>query len=514
MNEYEKKVLEGRKQFLKLVQQQERELLSIYEEAAKRTILKLTKAETGTLTHRYLSELDKSLIQYTNYLRYNLSKSVKDNIGQSSKIASDIQKSYMELIAPSQDLKNTFNKMFTQLSDDVVKQLISGKYYEDGKSLDKRLWNLTSKNAKDIDNLIKVNVAKGVNARELANELDAYINPSNRMQAKTFEAKINKKISYQAQRLARTSLTHANVETYIQGSKMNPFCEGLKWNLSPSHFSRMKGRTDICDEYSGKVFKINEYPISHPNCLCYPTQEVIDIDKARNELIDWVNGDDNTKLDKWLNDYGEEFGIEKNQSKEKTNLLHEEIKITKKQNNNEFTVDRKLVNSKEYHDKFEELPLSKQAKEKLYIESKKVLEHRDGTEFEDLIILDSKTGYEIVSNRTSNNNLKTGLTMQDYEKVISHNGDIILLHNHPGGGRLSASDIVSAYKQEKVVVSIVAGHDGSIHYIYNINRKVDIERIYSLYYNKYKQLGYGNDHARIKANDELYNLKLFDYIEE
>lgn len=74
--------------------------------------------------------------------------------------------------------------MFTQLPSNITKRLISGNYYNDGKTLDKRIWDITNKNAKDIDTLIKANVAKGANARELAKELDKYINPYKKLKLK------------------------------------------------------------------------------------------------------------------------------------------------------------------------------------------------------------------------------------------------------------------------------------------------------------------------------------------
>ncbi|KEH91671.1 hypothetical protein Z962_p0047 (plasmid) [Clostridium botulinum C/D str. BKT12695] len=313
MNEYQKKVLQGRKEFLRLVQKQNRELLNIYIKASKQISCKLYKANAGSLTARYLSELDKALKQYVSELIIKLSKSTKAGIKASAEIASAVQLSYFDMIAPREDIRSTFNKMFTNLPIDITRKLIGGNYYEDGKTLDKRLWNIANKNAKDIDALIKVNVAKGANARELARELDSYINPMSRITPKTLQAGMSKKISYQAQRLARTSLTHASTETYIQGSKMNPFNKGLKWNLSPSHFQRMHGKTDICDEYAEQVFKPNEYPVAHCNCLCYPTQENIPIEDARDELIEWLNEKGNTKLDKWLENYGEDFGININE---------------------------------------------------------------------------------------------------------------------------------------------------------------------------------------------------------
>ncbi|WP_443660473.1 hypothetical protein [Clostridium algidicarnis] len=350
MNEYQRRVLEGRKEFLKLAQKQEKELLKIYEEAGRQVSYKLSKAKPGGITARYLSELDRSIDRYILELKANLSKSIKNGIEASSQIGSAVQLSYLDSIVPTQDIKTTFNKMFTQLPNNITKQLISGNYYSDGKTLDKRLWDITRKNARDIDTLIKVNVASGVNAKELARELEAYINPLNRIAPKTLEAGMSSKISYQSQRLARTSLTHANIETYIQGAKMNPFSKGLKWNLSPSHSERMQGKKDICDEYASQnsyelgigVYPTNQYPLAHCNCLCYPTQENVDINKAEEELIAWVNGEDNPKLDKWLKDYGENYGIKKNKWKSFNGL------VVSNQDNSGIIKEKELNELKDY----------------------------------------------------------------------------------------------------------------------------------------------------------------------
>ncbi|BAQ14685.1 hypothetical protein CBB2_2575 [Clostridium botulinum] len=319
MNLYQQRILEGRKQFLRLVQDQEKELLDIYLEASKQISYKLSKAKAGTLNSRYLIEMDRILKQYTTEIATKLSKHTKEGILTSSQIASAVQLSYIDMIVPRQDIKSTFNRMFIQLSSNITNQLISVNYYSDGGTLDQRLWNIANKNAADIDRLIKINIASGVNARELAKELDAYINPLSRITPKTLEVGMSSKISYQSQRLARTSLIHAHNETYVQGSKMNPFNIGLKWNLSPSHYERQVARhgKDICDEYSTQnnydlgagIYPADKYPIAHPNCLCYPTQENIPAEKARDELIAWANGENNPKLDKWLDNYGQKYGI-------------------------------------------------------------------------------------------------------------------------------------------------------------------------------------------------------------
>ncbi|MDY2956566.1 MAG: hypothetical protein SOR59_03005 [Lachnospiraceae bacterium] len=85
-------------------------------------------------------------------------------------------------------------------------------------------------------------------------------------------------------------------------------------------------------------------------------------------------------------------------------------KITKKKDSNAYSVDRKLVNSKEYHDKFESLTSYKSTNESVYQEAMKMLEHRDGTESEDIVVFDSRTGNIVVKNTLSAREGQTGLT--------------------------------------------------------------------------------------------------------
>lgn len=319
MNSYQKVVLEARKKFLNLTLEQEKELLSIYEEAGKQVLKRLSKAKESSLNQRYLKEMNKSIKEYTHSLRQKLSNSIKSGIMASAGIAANAQAAYFDEMGLNEDLTSSFRKMFSQLPADVVKTLISGSYYADGKTLDQRIWELTSKNAKDIDRIIKVNVAHMRDVREFAKQLDAYVNPNSKTKAKTKIPGMNKNIAYQAQRLARTSMTGAFNESYIQGSKMNPFSKGVKWNLSSSHYERQVKRwgEDICDKYATEnlyglgsgVYPPDEAPLEHPNGLCYLTTVTTSIKNARGKLIAWFNGEHNPQLDKWLDDYGEEFGL-------------------------------------------------------------------------------------------------------------------------------------------------------------------------------------------------------------
>lgn len=300
MNEYKKRVLQARNEFIKLNFEQEKELFKIYNDSGNKLIGKiLNMTDSRTKTHNI--ETYKIINEYRTELYQNLNKTIENNIWKSSDIQKGVQLSFVDMIAPDVKINEDLKRTVTKISSDSVKQLIAGEYYKDGKTLSKRLWNITGDNGNKIDAIIKDNIAKGANVKELAKELDKYVNPKNRITTKSFKAGMDSnKISYQAQRLARTSITHAQTETLIQNAKKNPFCKGLKWNLSASHYSRMHGKMDECDDYNGRTFKPEEVPLQHPNCLCYFTEVLEDFDKCIETMNNWSNGKKNPNIDEWI----------------------------------------------------------------------------------------------------------------------------------------------------------------------------------------------------------------------
>lgn len=309
MSEYQKRVQEARKKFLNLNFEQERELYNVYKNAGNNLINEILQMpDSRTKNHKI--ETYKIINDYKSELYNNLSKTIENNIQKSSDIQKEVQLSFVDIISPDKVTNEALKRTITKISSDTVQQLIAGEYYKDGKTLSKRIWNLTGDNGNKIDAIIKDNISKGANVKELAKELDKYVNPKNRITPKTFADGIGgDNISYQARRLARTSITHAQTETMIQNAKKNPFCKGLKWNLSASHFTRMHGKKDICDDYEGRTFKPEELPLQHPNCLCYFTEVLEDMDKSIDIMKDWSNGKKNKAIDDWVQEGNDKTSI-------------------------------------------------------------------------------------------------------------------------------------------------------------------------------------------------------------
>lgn len=312
MNPYKKKVLEARKKILQLTIEQEKQINNIYAKSATRLIDEILELPDISRTRVHDIDIARLLNDYTKDLYKQLYPNIKENMMESSIIQRQVILDYVDQVVKDRKLSEIVKHNINNYSNTVVKNLVAGEYYKDGKTLSKRLWNLTSDNSNKIDEFIKMNIAGGANARKLANDLEVLINPKNRLTTTNFKAGFDSyKVSYQAQRLARTSITHAAAETQIQTAKKNPFNRGMKWNLSPSHGARMHGKQDECDDYAGNdsyglgagIFPADKTPIQHPNCMCYLTEWLVEIDDAIARINKWVEGNEDKELDGWITEF-------------------------------------------------------------------------------------------------------------------------------------------------------------------------------------------------------------------
>lgn len=99
----------------------------------------------------------------------------------------------------------------------------------------------------------------------------------------------DRKIDYNALRLARTTLTHAHWLAGREAARKNPLWPGMKWHLSDQHYERQiaVAGEDVCDEYvrhdeglGRGVWSIDRLPLPHPQCLCYQTEELPGLEEA------------------------------------------------------------------------------------------------------------------------------------------------------------------------------------------------------------------------------------------
>lgn len=266
--------------------------------------------------------------------------------------------------------------------------------------------------------------------------------------------------------------------------------------------------SEICQEMDGKHFPMKDYepgvtaPPFHPWCRSVTVPYFDDdFDVGERAARDEDGETYYVPADMTYHDWKEQYV-------DSPVVVDQTQKITKKKDSNAYSVDRKLVNSKEYHDKFESLTSHKSTNESVYQESMKMLEHRDGTELEDIVVFDARTGNIVIKNTLSARAGQTGLTYEQYEIYKKSNEKKVLLHNHPNGGRLSFTDLKTLFVNDDIEASIAVGHNGIVHIVSNPDRTIEIEKLYESLYNKYEEIYANSEISRIYA---LYDLKIFDY---
>ena len=179
--------------------------------------------------------------------------------------------------------------------------------------------------------------------------------------------------------------------------------------------------------------------------------------------------------------------------------------ILKKSHFNAYSVERDFVNSKEYHDKFELLPVNRDVQQRLYIEAGRLLNFVDGQEEERMLAINARTGEFLVDNFDRKGSIKgTGFNSEEAKILDNCRDGIILLHNHSLNGRPSAQDILTYLDEEKIKISLILCHDGTVYGIYGVNPK--FSDIYNEYLMYEKQRTDDLDEAKRLATTQMYLL--------
>ena len=255
---------EAQKKKLKLMKKQEKQIKEIYNDMYLNVSKKLSKVNPNSLSKRYLEELKKAIEAEITASNKKVSKIIKSNIEKSSELANNVQLDFFMSINDKYNLnmKDTFSSMFSKIPKKAMDEILFGKAYKDRKGLSERIWEYTKRFNKDIDYIIAEGIANKKSTYEIAKDLEKYVNPD---AAKDWNWKkvypnSGKKVDYNAQRLARTSVNHAFQQAQKRSCEKNPYVEGIRWISANIH-----GRTcELCRERDGEVFMVKDLPLDHP----------------------------------------------------------------------------------------------------------------------------------------------------------------------------------------------------------------------------------------------------------
>ena len=153
------------------------------------------------------------------------------------------------------------------------------------------------------------------------------------------------------------------------------------------------------------------------------------------------------------------------------------------------SVDLDYLKSEEYKNKFKGITGNTKIDEQLYKQSKAMLTHRNGTDKEDMCLIDSRTG-EIVG-RQSNSKIDFGV---DYNNSINNaikdnpSYSLISIHNHPTNNPPTGSDFVSN-GANRYKLGLVVTHSGKV-FTYKVGDRIFTRDLFDSTVDKYRGLNY------------------------
>lgn len=187
----------------------------------------------------------------------------------------------------------------------AVESILSGKLYDGKWNLSSAIWGDNKATIKEINKLIAKGVMEQKSVYEIAKSVEKYVNP-NVINMQKYPG-FRKKIDYNAQRLARTTIQHAYQKAFVDATLHNPFIEAYRWVTSGGHnVCTLCVERETEDHYGlGEgIFPKDKLPLDHPNGNC--TFEVVitmsDMEIS-DAIADWYLGEGDPKMNEQIDEY-------------------------------------------------------------------------------------------------------------------------------------------------------------------------------------------------------------------
>ena len=443
---------------------------------------------------RLLADLDSPAYAYRIKRLERLSDDLdrmRESIYHSEKKGSDLF--YSDLMNDSY-YKATFDLQqqtglaysFSDLPETEIKRLQGLKWTGEGYS--DRIWSNTGALASSVKDELLVSLMTGRSVRDTSQAI-----------AERFEVGQNK-----ARRLVRTesAFFHNQMELLSYED-----AEITKYKF----VAVLDRRTSkICQEHDNKVYNTAvpgvNYPPLHPWCRSTTIAHDDDIDysklerRARNPetgKVEYVPADMSYK--EWYDKY-----VEKPRERELSGGEH--------------GANLDYIRSDEFLDKLKRNPMTSHLSDSIARVSRQMLQHRNGTPYEDYYLLDAETG-RVVALSNKARKRKGVVYNEQVRKAFKESAEqsLVSIHNHPSGYPPSLSDLASLQQRSKnntVKYGLTIGHDGSVYWYSKPNKRIHkkAEQKYENLIEKMIKLGY----TEVKAQEKTLTLfaEKYDFVFE
>ena len=376
---------------------------------------------------------------------------------------------------------------FSNLPETEIKRLRGLKWTGEGYS--DRIWENTGALASSVKDELLVSLMTGRSVRDISQVI-----------AERFEVGQNN-----ARRLIRTesAFFHNQMELLsYEDAEITKYKFVAVLDRRTSH---------ICQEHDNKVYDRDKavpgvnYPPLHPWCRSTTIAHDEDADysnlkrRARNPntgKVEYVPAD--MSYDDWYDKY-----VEKPRERELSGGEH--------------GANLDYVRSDEFVDKLKNHSKTSHISEPIARVSRQMLQHRNGTPFEDYYLLNADTG-RVVALSNKARKRKGVVYNEQVRKAFKDSPEqsLISIHNHPSGYPPSLSDLASLQQRSKnntVKYGLTIGHNGSVYWYTRPNKRIPKIALskYSHQIEKFKKMGYNEVVAQEKTLEMFSNLFEFEF---
>ncbi len=262
-----------------------------YEQLYQEVTRKVANLGNGALQKQNLMLLQRDLKARIQTLNEQIKSGVVDDMRTTSQAVVEDTRTFLKHCGfKDSEIHNAFQ----YVPDQIVRNVLTGNVYGDGWTLSNAIWKHTQHTQGILNKIIGKGVAQGKSAFEVAKDIEKYVNPGMRKQSRKIDF-INPRtgrkdtfyfgnVDYNAQRLARTLISHAYQQSFMNVNRNDPFVQDYIWHSAGIH-----GRTcDVCMERDGRHFKKDELPEDHPNGMCTYEAYIPDsMSSIADRIADW-----------------------------------------------------------------------------------------------------------------------------------------------------------------------------------------------------------------------------------
>lgn len=380
---------------------------------------------------------------------------------------------------------------FRAVRERQVEAAISKPWAPDGADFSSRIWKNKTQLINSLQTDITQSLMTGTSTAQLSEKIAARFNTSYN----------------QAYRLVETETAYiqerAMLDTYDElGLEQYQICAVLDSKTS-----------EICQNLDGKVFdrKDAKPGITMPPFHCHCRSTTVPYIEGLLDDGGRVARDPETGKTVEIPDMTYKEWKEKYVKPEAEYLKAEQAKVRRpteaelRNMGEALLVDLRAVNSAAYRNKFDNMPLRRPVRDTLHKEAINTLNITNGTEKEVLTAINARTGEVLERSKALEDN-RAGFTQEQFDRLKASGASVVLLHNHPIGGRFSWADIRTAFAHDFVAASVVIGHDGSVRILRDFDKRVDVEKAYQAMYNQIIKEYSIKSLAKIHALTQFYRV--------